>query len=358
MKRLTPKHRRHLAGRSRYQLKRRSSQYVERRQHRLEAFINGRQAEDKEKQSKHSAPYVVHVPPANFSLIDNQHEVLTYFNRGEELFRKKNQVTFDIAKVTSLTPDTIALMVASLHTEEYTHGYGYRGNEPENAVLAKLFLESGFYKFVRTHHRSPESDTTMLFGERQHRVDPDIAQRASLIGVQNSFGNSSPFEPLYEILIECMSNANNHANPQLQGACYWWLFVYGDSVTRITSYSFVDLGVGIFGSMRARGFLDRIAQITGWSRDIDFADDLLQGKLHSRMEEDREIRGKGIPQIVNSAGLNEFRRFNLITNDVFFDLKTGTKEELASPMAGTFLYWELGPANNTEHGDQGDDHNR
>jgi hypothetical protein len=358
MKRLTPKNRRHLAGRSRYQLKRRSRHYVERRRNRLEAFINGRQAEYQEKARKHSAPFVPHVPPANFSLIDNPHEVLAYFNQGEELFRKKNQVTFDIEQVTSLTPDTIALMVASLHTEDYTHGYGYRGNEPLNPGLAKLFQQSGFYKFVRTHHQSPDSDATMLHKEREHRVDPDIAQRASLIGVQNSFGNSIPFEPLYEILIECMSNANNHANPKQQGGCYWWLFVYNDPDTRITSYSFVDLGVGIFGSMRARGILQRIAQATGWSRDISFADDLLQGRLHSRMEEDREIRGKGIPQIVSSAGLNEFRRFNLITNDVFFDLKAGTKEELASPMAGTFLYWELAPTKDTEHGDQGDDHNR
>lgn len=329
---------------------------MERRQHRLEAFINGRQAEYQEKERKHSAPFVEHVPPANFSLIDNPHEVLAYFNRGEELFRKKNQVTFDIAHVTSFTPDTIALMVASLHTEEYTHGYGYRGNEPENTELAKLFEISGFYKFVRSHHKSTDSDGTLLHKERDHKVNPDFAVEASLIGVQNSFGNSAPFEPLYEILIECMSNSNNHADPKNPGSCYWWLFVYSNPDTRITSYSFVDLGVGIFGSMRARGILQLIAKATGLSRDISFADDLLEGKLHSRMEVDRDIRGKGIPQIVSTAGMNEFKRFNLITNDVFFDLKTGAREELASPMAGTFLYWELGPTNNAEHGDQGDDH--
>jgi len=322
----------------------------------LENFINGRQAAVQEADRKNSAPYVEHIPPANFSLITNPHEVLAYFNRGEELFRKKNRVTFDISQVTALTPDTIALLVASIHTQEYTHGYGYRGNEPVNPPLARLFQESGFYRFVRTHHRLSDSDSTMLHKEREHRVDPDIAQRASLIGVQNSFGNSDPFEPLYEILIECMSNANNHANPKEQGGCYWWLFVYSNPDTHITCYSFVDLGVGIFGSMRVRGILQRIAQATGLSRDISFADDLLEGKLHSRMEEDSAIRGKGIPQIVNAASLPEFRRFHLITNDVFFDLKNGRAEELGSPMAGTMLYWELQPVNNTEHGNEGDHH--
>lgn len=355
MQRLTPKRRRHLAARSRYQLKRRRGPYVKRKAHRLADYSQGRQAVYHERVRKQSAPYSHHIPPANFSFIDNPHEVLDYFNRGEELFRKKNRVTFDIGKVNSLTPDTIALMVASLHTEEYTHGYGYRGNEPEDPILAKLFQQSGFYKFVRTHHQSTDLDGTMLHKERDHLVDPDVALHASLIGVQNSFGNTLPFEPLYEVLIECMSNANNHADPKKQGGCYWWLFVYSNPDTQITSYSFVDLGVGIFGSMRVRGILQRIAQTTGLTRDISFADDLLQGKLHSRMENDRAIRGKGIPQIVSSANLPQFRRFNLITNDVYFDLKHGSAFELRSPMPGTFLYWELQPLNNNEHGDQGDD---
>jgi hypothetical protein len=356
MKRLTRQRRRHLSARSRYELKRKGAAYARRKRHRLENFCKGRQNAYHEQLRKQSAPYVHHNPPANFSLIDNPHEVLDYFNRGEELFRKKNRVTFDIGTVSSLTPDTIALMVASLHTEEYTHGYGYRGNEPKEPELAKLFQQSGFYKFVRTHHQSTDSDGTMLHKERDHLVDPDVAMHASLIGVQNSFRNTTPFEPLYEVLIECMSNANNHANPSKPGGCYWWLFVYSNPDTLITSYSFVDLGVGIFGSMRARGILQKLAQLTGWTRDISYADDLLQGKLHSRMEEDREIRGKGIPQIVSSASLPQFRRFNLITNDVYFDLKNGSAVELGSPMAGTFLYWELQPVNNTENGDQGDHH--
>lgn len=356
MKRSTPQRRRYLAARSRYQLKRRKGPYVRRKRYRLDNYSKGRQANYQDQVQKQSAPYVHHVPPANFSLIDNPHEVLEYFNQGEDLFRKKNRVTFDIGKVSSLTPDTIALMVASLHTEEYNHGYGYRGNEPEDPVLAKLFQQSGFYKFVRSHHRSADSDGIMLHKERDHLVDPDVALHASLIGVQNSFGNTEPFEPLYEVLIECMSNANNHANPSKQGGCYWWLFVHSNPDTHITSYSFVDLGVGIFGSMRARGIIQKLAKLTGWTRDISYADDLLQGKLHSRMEEDREIRGKGIPQIVSSASLPQFRRFNLITNDVYFDLKNSSAVELGSPMAGTFLYWELQPVINTENGDQGDHH--
>jgi hypothetical protein len=358
MKRLTHQRRRFLASRSRYQIKRRSKHYVIRQRHRVANYSAGRKNAYHEQVRKNNAPYVHHVSPANFSLIDNPHEVLGYFNKGEELFRTKNRVTFDIGKVTSFTPDTIALMVASLHTEEYTHGYGYRGNEPENKELAQLFEISGFYKFVRSHHKSNDSDGTLLHKERDHKVNPDFAMQAALIGVQNSFGSSAPFEPLYEILIECMSNSNNHANPKNPGSCYWWLFVHSNPDTRVTSYSFIDLGVGIFGSMRVRGIIQRFAKAAGYSKDISFADDLLEGKLHSRLEKDREIRGKGIPQIVSCAGMPQFRRFHLITNDVFFDLKNHHKEELGSPMAGTFLYWELQPTNNHEHGDQGDNHNR
>ncbi len=354
MNRPTPKNRRHLAARSRYQLKRRSPQYVRRRANRLEDYIKGRRAAYHEQERKQSAPYVHHVAPPNFSLIDNTNAVLAYFNEGEALFNKKNRVTFDVGQVTALTPDTIALMVASIHTEDYTHGYGYRGNEPFDEGLAKLFKQSGFYKFVRTELQSSGTEANMLHKERNHKVEPDIALRASLLGVQNSFQNSNPFEPLYEIIIECMSNSNNHANPKKQGGCYWWLFVYSDPDTRVTSYSFVDLGVGIFGSMHVRGIFKRLGHKAGITKNIAYADDLLEGKIHSRMDQDREIRGKGIPQIVGYAKLPEFRRFNLITNDVFFDLKNGHAVELNSTMPGTFLYWELGPTNIADHGNQGD----
>lgn len=354
MKRLTKKHRKHLAARSRYQLKQSRPQYVKRRVHRLADHVAGRLATYSEQARKRNAPYVHHLAPDNFSLIENADEVLAYFNNGEQLFKKKNQVTFDIGEVSSLTPDTIALMVASIHTPEYNQGYGYQGNEPIKPELARLFNQSGFYKFVKTRLKHSEANTAMLHKERNHRVEPDIALRASLIGVQNSFGNSDPFEPLYEIIIECMSNSNNHANPKKLGGCYWWMFVYPDPETKITSYSFVDLGVGIFGSMKLRGVFDRLAHTSGFKNNLSYADDLLEGKIHSRIEHDREIRGKGIPQIVGYAKLPEFRRFNLITNDVFFDLKKSHAVELKAPMPGTFLYWELHPENKADHGNQGD----
>ena len=66
--------------------------------------------------------------------------------------------------------------------------------------------------------------------------------------------------------------------------------------------------------------------------------DLLSGKVQSRIEIDNEIRGKGIPQIVEYSKLDCFEKFLLITNDVKIDLKENKWEKLNTGLAGTFYF--------------------
>ena len=146
---------------------------------------------------------------------------------------------------------------------------------------------------------------------------------------------------LYEILIECMSNTHNHANLNKQGECRWWLYVYNNPITNSTSYSFVDLGVGIFKSAHTKNYITKIFKVTGLQKNIDLVDDLLAGKIHSRIEKDRELRGKGIPQIVKHSKNTWFKSFYIITNDVKIDLSIGSRESLDYSFDGTFLHWEL-----------------
>ena len=293
------------------------------------------------KRRREQLPFKKHVAPKNFSLISNTNEVLKYFEQAERMFAKGENVGFDISEVDILTADAIALLVANIKDEDFIHGGSYMGTAPDKPELNKLFMESGFLEHVQHGWRANTNKENLLHKEDNFKVSPSIAKRASLTGIRHVFHNSRPFEPLYEILIECMSNTNNHADLATAGKCKWWLYVYSDPNEKRSSYSFVDAGVGIFKSAVVQNKIKRRLKGSALYPNIKLVPELLSGKLQSRIDKDNELRGKGIPQIIDHSRSPRFKSFYIITNDVKIDLKTGGSEQLNHSLNGTFLHWEL-----------------
>ncbi len=295
------------------------------------------------------APYIDHKAPDNFSFINNTNEVLKYFNDAKKIFYKKENVNFDISDVSQMTPDTVALLVASIKSPKFTSTGNSKGNEPKKDDLKKIFSESGFYEHITKAVSFKKAQPgNLLHKEFAQKVVEKIAKHACIIGMENVFKKSKPdgqsydtYSSLYEILIECMANTHNHANLSKQGECRWWLYVYNNPVTNSTSYTFIDLGVGIFKSAHTRNYVTKLLKVTGLYPNINLVDDLLAGKIHSRIEKDRELRGKGIPQIVGHSKDAWFKSFYIITNNVKIDLTNGLNESLDYDFEGTFLHWEL-----------------
>lgn len=52
----------------------------------------------------------------------------------------------------------------------------------------------------------------MFHQESNYQVQSDIAKNACILGTKHVFGSNKPFPDLYEMLIEAMSNTNNHAS--------------------------------------------------------------------------------------------------------------------------------------------------
>lgn len=286
-------------------------------------------------------PFINHIAPDDMSFISNTDEVLKYFHEAKEYFHDKGKIEFNIKNITKLTPDTITLMIANLNDNSFTLNGRYKGMAPDESPLKKLFLESGFYNYVSTSKLNKKLGRNLLHKEADYKVRPVIAKNACIYGMKHALKTVKPFEPLYEILIECMQNTNNHASSDLNHRYKWWLFVYNDEDTGISKYSFLDLGVGIFESLALKNLLRRKAKDVGILPNTHFVKDLLNGKIQSRMTKDNEIRGKGIPQIVDHSKRPEFIEFKIITNDVKIDLKTQNYTKLNYNFSGTFYYWEL-----------------
>ena len=276
--------------------------------------------------------------PEEFSLIDNTEATLEYFKLAKSELTKGYPINFDISHIKTLTPDAIILQIARIKDENFHFNNGILGNAPENPKLKELFLQSGFYQYVKTRGPKPIGKDKLIHKITDNKVEPQIAKEACITGLNHTFGNEEIFDPLFDILIEVMQNTNNHAG-ETRGKYDWWLHVYNDPNSQTSKYTFLDLGIGIFESIPVKSFIRKVGSVLGVSSNVDLVKPLFEGKIKSRTA--RPERGKGIPQVFNESQNNHFKKFYLISNDIKVNLKNVQITKLNNNFSGTLFNWEL-----------------
>ena len=277
--------------------------------------------------------------PNDFSLINNTDATINYFNQAYDELKKGNRILFDISHIETITTDAIAVQIAKIKDEKFHFKNGIIGNAPNDESLKKLFVQSGFYDYVHIRGPKPNNDKKLLIHEiTNNKVEPDIAKEACLLGLRHTFKNENIFEPLYDILIEVMQNTNNHAGNE-RGVYDWWLHVYNHPDSSKTSYTFLDLGVGIFESLPVRTFKRDVLELLGLTSNVDLVPKLFAGEIKSSTA--RPERGKGVPQVFECSQHSTFVKFILISNDIYADLKNQEYKLINTPFQGTLYYWEI-----------------
>lgn len=250
--------------------------------------------------------YVVLRAPTNFSLIENTEEVIGFFKAAARLFSRRHQVQFDLESVTKLTPDAIALLIAKVKDVNFTRGINVRGNKPKKKELKKIFEDSGFLDHVRAAYVPPKNENNLLIHQvTRKKVDPDTAKRVGELSVKHTFKNDKKFQPIYKIMIESMANTDNHADIKQEGVHDWWLFTYCNPENNVTSYVFLDLGVGIFNSNPVAEFkrqlltsAENITNLNLTSKgNLQLVPKLFSGEIFTSRKKEKN-RGQGLPSIV------------------------------------------------------------
>lgn len=282
--------------------------------------------------------------PKVFSFIDNTNEMLRYFGTGKTLIDKKIPIRFDLGKITTLTSDGIAIFASIFTDKNYHNGTNISGTPPRDIELKRKFLGSGFYEHVDSKRKPTTSCHSYLLHKISNKkVEPSIAKKATDFAAEYTFKDGRIFRPVYEIIIELMANTNNHAGTTT-GLYDWWLYVFYDKTTNITSYSFLDFGVGIFNSKQFIIYKNFIfIQTNRKQTTLEMASDLLDGKISSKTGKGE--RGRGFTCIMNNAKNPSINKFIIISNNAKIDIKNRTSEELAEEFLGTFAYWEISNEN-------------
>lgn len=289
------------------------------------------------KEAKHHLPIKIQLPKI-FSFIKNPTEVLDFFHRIQRYLKNKVQIVLDFENVEAITPDVLALMMAKFSNPRFTYGTTAWLNKPLQPHLNKLLLDSGFYRLMKISKDSPTQG--LLNTLTNTVVDTDLASNARMFTAQKTFGDNRMIQPLYRTLIECMANTRKHASGEQASKETWWLAVYNDPETKVTSFSFCDTGVGIFKSSKIK-VLTKLAVKLGFAKNSSILLNILEGKMQSSTG--LHYRGKGLPKIYSDYQKTHLKRLCIAANDVFSDFDTGTFIELKHTLNGTFLYWEIHP---------------
>lgn len=283
--------------------------------------------------------------PNNFSFINNPEEMLDYYDRARKKAEKSIAVKFDLSLVEELTPDAIALHASVLNDKNYCPGNYLSGNAPKKSELRHKFMSSGFYEHVKSKANAKTRENNFLLHKvSEHKVEPVVAKEATDFAAKKTFGKDIILRPVYEILIELMANTNNHASVIDSVVYDWWLYVFYDKKTNVTSYSFLDFGVGIFRSKaftRYKNFL--FVEFGRDKKPEEMAEDLLNGKISSRTGLGE--RGRGFSCITQNTEYEMIKKFIIISNNVFIDVKNRQYRALENSFSGTFVYWEVGDEN-------------
>lgn len=302
----------------------------------------------KKQYTKDSRAEIIAIPSA-FSLIHNAEESINAINKIEKAYAKKKKVFVELAKVEHISYGAIVVLL-SIMVKFKTNGLDFNGDFPRNKRAQKKLSDSGFFDFL---YRDIKNSDDYSLGTKIHThankvTDPQ--KTAKLLSQMSSqmWGEEKTYPNIQSLLIELMTNTQNHASNEPGVNKHWWLSANYDKEKDVIFFSFIDYGVGILESINSKSekncfhkALKKLGLLLGGKQDIDILEKLLNGEVHKIIESFEKHRGKGLPFIKKMNEENFISNLKIITNGVFGNITCNKYEELRNKLNGTYVYWEI-----------------
>lgn len=291
--------------------------------------------------------------PHDFSLIADPTSVISFFEGIEKTLAKNIPVEFDLSEIEKMGPETLIYLCALIKEEDFTHNTAIKGNIPKNPVLREMFIKSGFYDHVISGFSSENEYTDpndrLIYWKSNEKVESELASKICLSALKHTFNTTDiRKQKFFTVLIESMQNTWEHSNFGKENVIYnWWLLAYKEPRTKITKFCFLDLGVGVFGSLEEKFLMHKLP---GW---LPFNPNshkktmlgIFQGKRKTSTA--KPERGRGINYIYHRVKKDKtIKNFTLLSNDIIAKFGYNAPdsiEKINANFEGTLYYWELTP---------------
>lgn len=273
--------------------------------------------------------------PLECSLITNTKETLEFIESSIEEAKQGTKILHNFDDVKNLTPDVLMYMMSLIEELQVSkkpfHIQGRYNNDYSN-----LFKESGFIEYLKNKNKEiKDINSNILAIKTGQDTKVDIAQKVvknlrEWLSLDRNFT-----KPIYRILIECMTNTNNHAYLQDENKLRkWYLMAYykEDSV----QFVFLDNGVGIASTIKKNWY----EIISLFHPDEKLIQSALDGEILRSQTGDKK-RGKGLPSIKKSAESDYIKELFIISNKAFIDCTNNFNKALNKEFKGTLISWKI-----------------
>jgi hypothetical protein len=281
--------------------------------------------------------------PEVFSLLENPDESVNFLNQILLLSESAN-VFVNLGNVKRITPEAIAALLARIHMTNRTRSR-ISGNLPVDAAAKEVLDRSGFRDYVRTSDQYHRYDLMGRVRKRSGSVetvqtgyDQLVALELIEFATERLTGAPKTHGPTFAVYGELMLNTLNHASLRSGEREPWWASVYCDKANGRACFTFVDQGVGIFGSHRLNLALQISAMLRVKSK-AELLKMLFEGKIPSSTRVPG--RGNGIPGIYNHCKAGRISNLLVLSNNAAGNGDTGRFETLRESFSGTIVYWEI-----------------
>jgi anti-sigma regulatory factor (Ser/Thr protein kinase) len=299
---------------------------------------------------KHTQPKSnsVFVAPLSFSIKDNPQNTIEFFNKILEKRREHKfdaRFTIDVSQVIELDESALLYLIAIVNDTKSNEKFRnrFRGNFPEDGLAKERFVSSGFLNFVSSVHNTeitPKSDKINIING--NTIDVDMARQYCELVQRCCILTRAETIPLYNILVELMSNTRNHAYAQFTYSKNWYLFA--EERDNYVNFVFLDTGLGIPRTVK-RNFREKVVAFFGTEpKDSKLIHSALKGEFRTQTKE--HYHGKGLPQISDgftSGLLNDVLIFSGNGCCILKEMKTDKYKlnDYENQLFGSLFSWRI-----------------
>lgn len=289
------------------------------------------------------------VAPENFSILTNRGAVIEYIKKVLENIRIRKYSIMNMRDIQHTDLATIAIVISMMmdrrNQEAKMRKYVNVHTPPAGSEPGDLFRKAQFHQTVTGQGIA---DHTFFLSRRSTQVNTGYV--GDVLSYAKKFLGDDSVEHLAPIMVEIMQNTNNHANPDNTVDMFnipWFLAVLEDNDTGKMIFSVVDLGIGIFESLKLKNLADTSNQFDDAITDMydNSQSKFLRTNIPKGVDSSTGLsyRGQGLKTVYTLANKGNYDTFKVVTNRALVNMlntSEGTVDSSDS-LGGTVYYWEM-----------------
>ncbi len=274
-----------------------------------------------------------YLAPKVFSIIENYEETISFLNKVDSSAWHGRRTYANLLNIERITPDSVLYLLSRMDSASHNNKENkLSGNCPKDNYCKKVFLSSGFFKYVNssyTHH-----DTEEVLSIRTNDMIVSSEAGAVLAYVREKFKieRNLMTKATYAVIMEAMNNVREHAYEGMKSKRWWLMALYKKECEKI-QFALLDNGRGIPATVRKK------------IPDYFIGDDasLIKSAFSEKNRSETKLpyRGKGLPKIKNLVGQGLVKNLNVISRKGMYIVDTDTVINIESEFHGTLICWDF-----------------